>query len=89
MEAQRQADATPIPKLGERAEAAVAALAAAPDDKARAALWRGMMTDKTIGGELQRFGGDAVARPSSQSHQVSEIKDLYLPKFAIKLPGSG
>jgi hypothetical protein len=38
---QRQADATPIPQLGKPAQAAVGALAAAPDGKARAVLWRG------------------------------------------------
>jgi hypothetical protein len=41
VEARRQADATPIPKLSERAEAALVALAAATDEKVRAALWRG------------------------------------------------
>jgi hypothetical protein len=68
VEAQRKADATPIPKLTERAQAAVAKLAAAPDDKARAALWRGITADKAIGGEVarfstavqQRFGDDVV-----------------------------
>ena len=59
VEAQRKADAIPIPKLSERAEAAVAALAAAPDEKARAALWRGVTADKAIGAELHRFS-DAV-----------------------------
>ncbi len=36
VEAQRHADATPIPKLTERAEVAVAALAVTPDEEARA-----------------------------------------------------
>jgi BID domain of Bartonella effector protein (Bep) len=65
---QRQADATPIPTLSARAESAVATLAAAPDDKVRAALWRGITADKAISGEVarfstavqQRFGDDAV-----------------------------
>ena len=68
VEAQRKADAIPIPKLSERAEAAVVALAAAPDEKARAALWRSVTADTAVGGELrrfsdavqQRFGEDAV-----------------------------
>ena len=59
VEAQRKADAIPIPKLSERAEAAVAALAAAPDEKARAALWRSVTADTAVGAELQRFS-DAV-----------------------------
>ena len=46
VEARLRADATPIPKLTVRAEAAVAALAAAPDQKARAALWTGITADK-------------------------------------------
>jgi Ti-type conjugative transfer relaxase TraA len=68
VDAQRQADAVGVPKLGRRAEAAIAALAAAPDDKARAAAWRGISEDQVVGGEVarfrdavrQRFGDDAV-----------------------------
>jgi Ti-type conjugative transfer relaxase TraA len=68
VEARHKADATPIPKLTARAEAAVAALAATADDKARAELWRGITTDPAIGPELrrfstavpQRFGDDTV-----------------------------
>ena len=59
VEAQRKADAIPIPKLSERAEAAVATLAAATDDKARAALWRSVTADPALGPELQQFS-DAV-----------------------------
>jgi Ti-type conjugative transfer relaxase TraA len=66
--AQRQADATPIPKLSQRAQAVVAALAAAPDETARAELWRGVATDSATGAELrrwlvavqQRFGEETV-----------------------------
>jgi hypothetical protein len=61
VEAQRQADATPIPKLSERAQAAVATLATATDEKAQVALWRGMTSDKTIGAELRQFSA-AVQR---------------------------
>ena len=68
VDAQRQADAVGIPKLSERAEAAVTALTIAPDDKARAAAWRGISEDQVVGGEVarfqeavrQRFGDDAV-----------------------------
>jgi hypothetical protein len=67
-EAQRKADATPVPKLSVRAEAVVVALTVAPDETARAALWRGLATDKVLGPELahfsaavrQRFGDDTV-----------------------------
>jgi hypothetical protein len=55
VEAQRRADATPIPKLTTRAETIVASLAAAPDEKARAELWRGIAADKPIAAELRRF----------------------------------
>ena len=68
VDAQRKADATPIPKLTARAEAAVAALTAATDEKVRAELWHGITADKAVGVELerfstavqQRFGDDAV-----------------------------
>ncbi len=70
-----QADAVGVPKLGRRAEAAITALAAAPDDKARAAAWRGISEDQVVGGEVerfreavrQRFGDDAV-RAMMRSH---------------------
>jgi Ti-type conjugative transfer relaxase TraA len=66
--AQRRADAVAIPRLSERAEAAVAQLAAAPDEAARAALWQGMTADAGVAREVegfreavrQRFGDDAV-----------------------------
>ena len=68
VDAQRQADAVGVPKLGRRAEAAVTALAAAPNDKARAAAWRGISEDQVLGEEVgrfrkavrQRFGDDAM-----------------------------
>jgi hypothetical protein len=55
VDAQRQADAVGVPKLSRRAEKAIAALVAAPDDKARAAAWRGISEDKIVGGEVERF----------------------------------
>jgi Ti-type conjugative transfer relaxase TraA len=61
VEAQRKADAIPIPKLSERAEAAVATLAAARGEKARAAFWRSVTADPALGPELQHFS-DAVQR---------------------------
>ena len=57
VEAQRSAPATRIPKLSKRAQAAIATPAVATDEKAQAALWRGMTTDKAIGVEQQRFRG--------------------------------
>jgi Ti-type conjugative transfer relaxase TraA len=62
VEAQLRADATPIPKLTVQAEAAVAALAAAPDQKARAELWTGITADKATGTELQRFSAAVQQR---------------------------
>ena len=61
VEAQRKADAIPVPKLSERAEAAVATLAAARGEKAQAALWRSVTADPALGPELQHFS-DAVQR---------------------------
>jgi hypothetical protein len=62
VEAQRKADATPIPKLTARAETAVASLAAAADEKARAELWRGITADKPIHEELRRFSSAVQQR---------------------------
>jgi hypothetical protein len=62
VEAQLRADATPIPKLTVQGEAAVTALAAAPDQKARAELWTGITADKAIGAELQRFSAAVQQR---------------------------
>jgi hypothetical protein len=64
----RSANATAIPKLTVQADAAVAALAAAKDDKACVEIWRSIMANKRIAAELQlfsaavqkRFGADAV-----------------------------
>jgi hypothetical protein len=68
VEAQRQADATPIPKLSERAQAAVATLATATDEKAQVALWRGMTSDKTIGAELRQFSAAVAAAVRRRHH---------------------
>ena len=74
VDAQRQADAVGVPKLGRRAEKAVEALAAAPDDEARAAVWRGIAEDKLVGEEVGRFRkavrqrfGDEVVRTMLRS----------------------
>ena len=61
VEVQRSADATPVPKLSARAEAAVASLALAANEETRAELWLGITADKAMGAELQRFS-DAVQR---------------------------
>jgi Ti-type conjugative transfer relaxase TraA len=62
VEAQRKADATPIPKLTARAETAVASLALAPDEKACAELWQGITADKPIHEELRRFSAAVQQR---------------------------
>jgi hypothetical protein len=62
VEAQRKAAATPIPKLTARAEAAVATLTMAADEKARAELWRGITADQVIGPELRRFSAAVQQR---------------------------
>jgi len=68
VEAQRKADATPVPKLSARAEAAVTALAEAPNETARAGLWHAFAADKALTTEVdrvttavrQRFGDDMI-----------------------------
>ena len=93
MDARREADATPIPKLGARAEAAVVELVAAPDETARAALWRGLATDQTIGPELrrfsaavqQRFGDDtvrAMLRNRGEPVEAASVPRAHQAAFA-------
>jgi hypothetical protein len=68
VEAQRKADAIPVPGLSPRAEAAVAAIAVAPDESARANSWRAFVADKALPAEVdrltmavrQRFGDDMI-----------------------------
>jgi hypothetical protein len=67
VEAQREADATPIPKLTARAQAAVTALAAATDEKTQAELWRGITADQTIGPELRQFSAAVQQRFSDDT----------------------
>ena len=56
VDAQRTADATGIPRLSAAAEAAIGAVAAAPDEKARAGAWRAVQADERLADELRVFG---------------------------------
>jgi hypothetical protein len=94
VEVQRKADATVIPKLAARAEAAVAALAAANDDQARAALWRRITADNALGTELQRFstavqqrfGEDAVRDMLRDGgHAVEAASVLHQHRAALAI----
>jgi hypothetical protein len=94
VEAQLRADATPIPKLSERAEAAIAALATAPDEKTRATLWRGLTTDQTLGPELQRFSdavrqrfGDEIVRAMMRSQGEPTEAPSVLRPYQAALAG--
>jgi len=68
VEGQRAADATGIPRLSTAAEAAIGALRAAPDEKARGEAWRTVQKDEKVAVELgafraamaQRFGDEGV-----------------------------
>jgi hypothetical protein len=68
VERQLQADATGIPKLSERAQAAIGVVTAAKTDKERAEVWKAATSDKAVAGELtafaaameKRFGEDGV-----------------------------
>jgi hypothetical protein len=78
VEAQGQADATPVPKLSQQAQTAMTALATATDEKTQVALWRGMTSDKTIDAEVgqftaavqQLFGDDTVRAMYPQGRRV-------------------
>jgi Ti-type conjugative transfer relaxase TraA len=68
VDGQRVADATGIPRLSAMAEAAIGALRAAPDEKARADAWGAVQKDERLAVELgafnaavaQRFGDEGV-----------------------------
>ncbi len=62
VEAQRAADATGIPRLSAAAEAAIGAVAAAPDEKARGEAWRAVQRDERVAGELRAFGAAVEQR---------------------------
>ena len=55
VEAQLQADATPVLQLSETASQVLTALHAATEDKQAAETWRVAMSDPMVGAELQRF----------------------------------
>ncbi len=56
VEGQRAADATGIPRLSVAAEAAIGALRAAPDEKARGEAWRAVQKNERVANELGSFG---------------------------------
>ena len=62
VEAQRAADATGIPRLSAAAEAAIGLVATAPDEKARAEVWRSVQTHERVAGELRAFGAAVEQR---------------------------
>lgn len=55
VEAQRRAEATGIPSLSERAQAAIGADAAAKDEAGRAQVWKAVRADRHLAGELDEF----------------------------------
>ena len=77
VEKQLQADATGIPRLSERAQAAIDVVRAAKTDKERAEAWKATTSDKAVAGELKafaaamekRFGEDGV-RAMVRAEQV-------------------
>jgi hypothetical protein len=56
VEAQSTADATGIPRLSAAAEAAIGAVRAAPDEKARVGVWQAVQKDEEVAGEFRAFG---------------------------------
>jgi hypothetical protein len=86
VDAQRKADATPIPKLTVRVQAAA-------DEKAQAAPWRGITANQTIGpeprqfsaAEQQRFGDDtarAMLRSRGGSVEAASVSRTHQAAFA-------
>ncbi len=82
VEAQCKANAVPIPKLSQRAEAAVAALAVVPDDKARAALWRSATAVMALGPELRRFSDAVQQRLGEETVLAAVSRTLHILKEA-------
>lgn len=62
VEGKRAADSTGIPRLSAAAEAAIGALRAAPDEKARGEAWRTVQTDERVAAELGAFGTAVTQR---------------------------
>ncbi len=60
--ARKAADATPIPKLSEKAEAAVTAIAAAGSEPERTQAWTAAQADAGVAEELKRFSAAVVRR---------------------------
>jgi len=56
VDGQRAADATGIARLSAATKAAIAAVQAAPDEKARANVWQAVQKDDRVAGELRVFG---------------------------------
>jgi Ti-type conjugative transfer relaxase TraA len=87
VEAQRAADATPIPKLSDKAEAAVAAITAAGSSEERAKVWRAAQADENVAGELkrfsaavrQRFGADGVRTMLRAAHAGQAVAHASVP----------
>ena len=67
VEAQRAADATGIPRLSAAAGTAIGAVAAAPDEKARARAWRAVQADERVAGELRAFSASVGQRFGEES----------------------
>ena len=62
VEAQFAADATGIPKLSERAQTALGAVAAAKDDAGRAEAWNSVQSDEPVSMEIAGFSAAVVQR---------------------------
>jgi ATP-dependent exoDNAse (exonuclease V) alpha subunit len=55
VEARRAAEATGVPGLSARAQAAVGAITAAKDEAGRVKAWAGLQADKVVAGEVESF----------------------------------
>jgi Ti-type conjugative transfer relaxase TraA len=81
VEGQRVADTTGIPRLSAAAEAAVGALRASPDEKARAEVWNAVQKDEKVAAELgmfrtavlQRFGDNGMRQMLRAAGQAGVV----------------
>lgn len=87
VERQLRADATGVPRLTAKAEAAVAAMGEAKDDTGRAAAWKAAQADPAVAGELRRFGEAVRGRLGEEGVRALLRSEHRLPGGAAVFPG--
>jgi hypothetical protein len=77
VEAQRAADATGVPKLSARAQAAVGAIGRAKDEAGRAEAWAGLQADKAVAREVEAFLRAVEGRFGSEGMRALERSGTF------------